>query len=97
MGPHGADEAALPLWFINRTNEPSLKLGSHAGDPGLRAAVNEAHCLLRYGGPLHSAPLNGSRSTSNKGADCSECMAPRLSPWRYSFGRLPFGSCVQYS
>src|SRR5262245_61589162 len=60
----------------------SRNRGSQAGDPGLRRSVKERQSLLEWGGPLQSAPANGSPSTSIRSIDISEFFAPRLRPCR---------------
>ena len=56
--------------------------GSHTGEPGLRERVSPAHLLAANGGPLQTAPSNGSPSSSNISNERSELSAPRLRPKR---------------
>ena len=51
-------------WLVKRMIEPSPKRGSHSGEPGLRSSVAARHSGVEKGGPLQSAPSNGSARTS---------------------------------
>ena len=80
---------------MKRTNEPSWNCGSHTGEPGLRERVSPAHLLAANGGPLQTAPSNGSPSSSNISNERSGIERAQAQAVQVQLGRRSGGSVRQ--